>query len=83
MMAEMNDEEIPEFKSDYIKAFMALMLLKVGGSEIISLELLEKFPEEECPIVGWNPEKKAFILISPKRPKKRKRGIVKPRILRI
>jgi len=68
--------KIPEFKADYVKAFVALMLFKLGGSETITLELLEKFPEKECPQVIWEPKLKAFTL---KSPRKRRRGILKPK----
>ena len=67
--------EIPEFKSEYIPAFCALMLYKLGGKQQITLELLEKFPKNDIPVIFWNPETKSFVM---KNPKKRSRGIIKP-----
>lgn len=67
--------EIPEFKTEYVPAFCALMLHKLGGMQQITVELLEKFPKKGTPVISWNPETKAFVM---KLPKKRKRGIIKP-----
>jgi len=67
--------EIPEFKADYIPAFCALMLHKLGGMQQIAVELLEKFPKKDIPVISWNPKTKAFVM---KNPKKRERSIIKP-----
>ena len=69
--------EIPEFKDEYVPAFCALMLFKLGGAEKITVELLEKFPKKETPIISWSPDDKSFVMSNPKA--KRKRGIVKPK----
>ena len=56
-------KEPPEFKQAYFSAFMALILYKIGNVEMITLEHLEEFDaEKDKPIVGWDPEKKAFII---------------------
>lgn len=67
--------EIPEFKTEYIPAFCGLMLHKLGGMQQITLELLEKFPKKDVPVISWNSKTKAFVM---KNPKKRSRGVIKP-----
>ena len=56
-------EEPPEFKTEYFWAFMALMLYKLGGTEVISLEHLEQFDfENDCPQVSWDAKNKAIVM---------------------
>lgn len=73
-------EEEPEFKDVYVPAFCALMLHKLGGMQQITVELLEKFPESETPVIDYNPHKKTFVMMTQAyhKKKKRKRGIIKP-----
>jgi hypothetical protein len=64
----------PEFTGDYLKAFIALMLFKLGGTETISLEMLEKFPTDKRPFkIFYDQHKKAFTVYLDK---KKKRGII-------
>jgi len=57
------DAELPEFKTEYYWAFVALMLYRLGGLEAISLEHLEQFDfENDCPQVTWDAKNKTFIM---------------------
>ena len=81
MMANEDKQEVPEFKDSYVPAFVGLMLHKLGGMQQITVELLEKFPVEDTPVIDYNPNKKAFMMKTAAyhKRKKRKRGIVEPR----
>lgn len=57
-------EKEPEFKDVYVPPFCALMLHKLGGMQQITVELLEKFPEDETPIIDYNPDKKTFVMMT-------------------
>jgi len=71
----------PEFKDYYVAAFCALMLAKMGGMQQITVELLEKFPKKDTPVIEWNPKTKAFMMktLAYHQRKKRKRQVIKPR----
>ena len=75
-MSEQQNE--PEFTHDYLKAFVALMLFKLGGRQAIPLDKLENFPAKDDSVkVIWDTEKKAFVLFLKKQ--HRKRGIIVPK----
>ena len=58
-----NDQQpIPDFQPLWFWAFCSLMLYKLGGSEAITLDRLEKFPIEEVPEVVYDRELKAWIM---------------------
>lgn len=61
-----------EFKPEYLQAFLALLLLKAGGKQTITVDLLKRFPPNECPQLSLSDDGKAFVMTSPKR------GIVTP-----
>jgi len=71
--------EVPEFKDYYVAAFCALMLHKLGGMQQITVELLEKFPKKDTPVIEWNPKTKAYIMktLAYHKKKARKRSIIK------
>lgn len=73
-------EKEPVFKDEYVPAFCALMLHKLGGMQQITVELLEDFPEAEVPVIDYNPDKKTFVMMTQAyhKKKKRKRGLIKP-----
>lgn len=82
MIANNKEKPIePEFKDYYVAAFCALMLTKLGGMQQITVELLEKFPSKDTPIIEYNPENKSFVMktLAYHNRKKRKRGLIKPR----
>jgi len=62
---------MPEFKTEYLMAFLALLLYKNGGSESITVDLLERFPEKGWPKVTWDGKHKRYILKLPKEQGKR------------
>ena len=80
MMANEEEQQVPEFKDSYVPAFVALMLHKLGGMQQIPVELLEKFTEKDIPIIDWNPDKKAFMMKTPAyhKRKTRKRNVLTP-----
>ena len=62
--------QAPEPKDEYISAFLALMLSKLGGYQTIPLKNLKKFPIKETPELSWDADKQAFTLaIRGKEPK--------------
>ncbi len=62
------DKNMPEFKAEWINAFLIILLDKSGGIQGLTLEQLEKFDELKGgkePEFSWNGELKAFIIKSP------------------
>ena len=55
--------QLPTFEPRFFWAFMALLLYKTGGVEVISLEHLEQFDfENDCPQVSWDAKNKAIVM---------------------
>lgn len=62
---------------DYLRAFISLMLFKLGGSQTIPLKLLKKFPAEKKSIeMVYNAKTESYTL---KLTKQRRRGIIIPK----
>ncbi len=56
--------EVPEFKPEYVRAFLIKLLQKVGGSETISLERLEQFPLDSAPDLVYDDDNKTWAMRS-------------------
>lgn len=80
MIAKNEKPVEPEFKDYYVAAFCSLMLHKLGGMQQITIELLEKFPKKDTPVIEWNPDKKAFMMktLAYHKKKLRKRSVIQP-----
>jgi len=61
-------KNMPEFKPEWINAFMIGMLAKLGGVQAITLDQLKAFDEvggPKQPDFSWNGELQAFVLTTP------------------
>ncbi len=61
-------KNMPEFKPEWINAFIILLLHKTGGSQSISLKQLKAFDEvvkDKQPIFAWDGETQTFTITAP------------------
>ena len=61
-------KNMPEFKPEWINAFIIGMLAKLGGVQAITLDQLKAFDEvsgPKQPDFSWNGELQAFVLTTP------------------
>ena len=63
------EKNMPEFKPEWINAFMIAMLHKVGGTQSITIEHLKEFDKVEearkQPEFSWDGETHKFTLTAP------------------
>ncbi len=62
------EKNMPDFKPEWINAFMIAMLHKVGGTQSITLEHLKEFDEltaSKQPEFSWDGETHTFTLKAP------------------
>jgi hypothetical protein len=52
----------PEFTPEYLEAFLCLCLSKLGGYQVIPLELLKKYPAGGVNLPKWIEEKQSFVM---------------------
>lgn len=60
--------DMPEFKPEWVNAFLIMMLYKIGGVQALTLKQLQaydKTKEGKEPEFSYDPELKAFVLKSP------------------
>ena len=61
-------KNMPEFKPEWINAFLIMLLHKVGGSQSITLEQFKAYDEvsaDKQPIFAWDGETQTFTITAP------------------
>lgn len=61
-------KNMPEFKPEWINAFIIMLLHKTGGSQSITLTQLKAFDEvstDKQPDFSWNGETQTFTITAP------------------
>jgi len=56
------DKDRPTFQPEWYWAFTTLLLYKVGGIEVISQKMLDKFNIDDMPKVVYDHDKKAWVM---------------------
>lgn len=55
---------VPEMKTEFVEAFLSLMLHKLGGFQTIPMKNLERFPKGQGPKIYWNQDLQALTLVN-------------------